>query len=71
MNGQCQQKDELIQKVQQHLLRLAELAKREAKIIRDTEDVIWLAIDKEIENEIGSKERCLGALKQHQKEHGC
>jgi hypothetical protein len=30
-----------------------------------------MAIDKEIENTLGEKERALGALREHQREHGC
>jgi len=31
----------------------------------------WKAIDQQIELEIGEKERCIGALNEHRREHGC
>lgn len=57
--------------VQQHLVHLAELARAEAEAITSKSDNTWLAIDREIENVVGEKERALGAFKQHQTEHGC
>jgi hypothetical protein len=67
----CKQKDELLEAVQRHLARLSELAHLEITAIQSKSDNTWLNIDKEIENTIGEKERALGALKQHQQEHGC
>jgi hypothetical protein len=52
-------------------MRLSELARQEAEAVKNRNDETWLAIDKEIENELGRKERALGALKEHQREHGC
>jgi hypothetical protein len=73
MDGPCERQQELVAKAQRHLLRLAELARCEAQIIagEGRETGQWLAIDQEIEAELGRKERSLGALRQHQKEHGC
>jgi hypothetical protein len=62
---------QLMTEVQQHLTHLAELARAEAEAISCKSDNTWLAIDREIEHAVGEKERSLGALKQHQNEHGC
>jgi len=32
---------------------------------------LWKEIDQQIELTIGEKERCIGALNEHRKEHGC
>jgi hypothetical protein len=71
VNGPCVRQQELIEQVQQHLIRLSELARREASLVATEEEAVWLAVDKEIENELGEKERALGALREHQREHGC
>jgi len=57
--------------VQHHLTHLAELARAEAEAINCESENTWLAIDQEIENTVGEKERALGAFKQHRAEHGC
>ena len=57
-------------RVQQHLLRLAELAHEEAGLVSH-DDPRWREVDQRIENELGEKERALGALKEHRREHGC
>jgi hypothetical protein len=63
-------RQELINKVQRHLLRLAELAHEEAALV-SWNDPRWKEVDQAIENVLGEKERALGALKEHRKEHGC
>ena len=57
--------------VQGHLLRLSELARKEAGLIGARDEGEWMAVDREIELDLGEKERSLGALREHQKEHGC
>jgi hypothetical protein len=71
MDQICARQQELIAEVQSHLMRLAELAREEAAVIARKDDEMWLKLDQEIENELGKKERSLGALKEHRKEHGC
>jgi len=66
----CARQHELLEKVQRHLLRLAELAHEEAGVIAKN-DPRWKDLDKTIENELGEKERTLGALREHQHQHGC
>ncbi len=69
--GPCTRQQQLIAEVQRHLIRLSELALQEASVITRKDDNTWLAIDKQIEHELGEKERCLGALREHREEHGC
>ena len=67
----CLRQQDLIGAVQQHLLRLAELARADADAVKIADLELALKIDKQIEEELGSKERAMGALKQHREEHGC
>ena len=53
------------------MIRLAELAKQESEAIATHNDAPILALDQDIENTLGLKERALGALTGHRKEHGC
>jgi len=67
----CEKQQELVAETQRHLIRLAELAKRESEAIATRNDSLILALDQDIENTLGLKERSLGALHEHRKEHGC
>jgi hypothetical protein len=69
--GPCTRQQELIAEAQTHLIRLAELARQESEAIANRNENVVLAIDKEIENALGAKERSLGALHEHREEHGC
>jgi hypothetical protein len=67
----CPREQELNEDVQRHLRRIAELAHAEREALQDRHTNLWVKLDKEIELEIGEKERSIGALNQHRKEHGC
>ena len=67
----CRKKQELMAEVQRQLVHLAELARAESAAIENLTGNTWIAIDKEIENTIGAKERAIGALREHNEEHGC
>jgi hypothetical protein len=71
MEAPCARQQQLMAEVQRHLVRLADLAHEEAEALKVNGSREWLAIDKEIEFELGEKERALGALKGHRQEHGC
>jgi hypothetical protein len=60
-----------VDETQRTLLRLAELARHQAEALRTGADNLIMALDKEIETTLGEKERTLGALQGHRKEHGC
>jgi hypothetical protein len=61
----------LMEEVRDTLGRLSDLMQREREAVGSASDEEMLAIDKEIENGIGVKERQMGSLRQHRKEHGC
>jgi hypothetical protein len=62
---------ELMDRVQQHLHRIAELSRDTAEAVRNRNENLTRELDKLVENEIGAKERALGAMRQHRDEHGC
>ncbi|HXS95975.1 MAG TPA: hypothetical protein VN736_15325 [Candidatus Limnocylindrales bacterium] len=67
----CLLKQQLIDGVQKHLIRLSELAKDAAEALRMQDDMRVDETDREIERELGAKERAMGALREHAREHGC
>jgi hypothetical protein len=67
----CKQQQELMEVVQQHLLRIAELSRATADAVANRNENMTRELDREVEEEIGRKERALGALRQHRHDHGC
>jgi len=67
----CQMKIALMSAAQKALTDLAELMHRQREAIASESENTLLAIDREIEVRLGEKERAMGALQQHRKEHGC
>jgi hypothetical protein len=67
----CRQQQELIDKVQEHLIRIADLSRATAEAVAHRNEHMTRELDREVEEEIGKKERALGALRQHRADHGC
>jgi len=67
----CPKQEELTKETQMHLIRLSELARLESEAIASRNENLIIALDQDIENTLGLKERALGALHEHRKEHGC
>ena len=65
----CLRQQELIEDVQRHLIRISELSRATADALAAGSEGLALEIDKEVE--LGMKERAMGALHQHRREHGC
>jgi len=53
------------------LSRLANVATIQAETFRSGNESEFVRLDKEIELIVGEKERAIGALRQHSKEHRC
>lgn len=70
-SGPCVEQQRLIEVVQQHLIRIAELSRATADAMASRNDDLIAELDRQVEREIGEKERALGALRQHRKDHGC
>ena len=67
----CEEQQHLIEEVQRHLILISELSRAAAEAIGNRTENLVSALDKQIELEVGAKERALGALRQHRLEHGC
>jgi hypothetical protein len=52
----------LIERVQKHLLRIAELSRATADAVANRNENLTRQLDIQVEKEIGEKERALGAL---------
>jgi hypothetical protein len=57
--------------VREVLLSLANLATMQAEMSHTGNDSEFERLDKQIELIVGEKERAIGALRQHSKEHRC
>jgi hypothetical protein len=60
-----------MEQVQHHLLRIAELSRAMADAVANRNENLTRELDKQVEKDIGAKERALGALRQHRADHGC
>jgi len=69
--GSCCLQQELIEDVQRHLIRISELTRAVAEALKNKNENLAAEIDKEVDLELGRKERAMGALHQHRKEHCC
>ena len=67
----CLKQQQLIERVQTHLIRLGELARSATAAIAAGHENTLMELDRQIELEVGEKERAMGALREHRKEHGC
>ncbi len=67
----CPQQQKLIGEVQKHLIRIAELSRAAADAVANGNENLTRELDKQVEAEIGKKERARGRLRQHREDHGC
>jgi len=67
----CLHQQQLIASVRRHLSEIEALSKGMSDAIGKREDEISARLDSDIENELGLKERAMGAWNQHRSEHGC
>lgn len=58
-------------KVTSILQRIADLTSAQLVAFQARDQVLFMTLDKELENAMGAKERAVGAMRQHAKEHGC
>ena len=70
-NQPCREQQSLIECVQEHLLRIADLSRDTAQAVASRNENLTRELDSQVEQELGAKERALGALRQHRHEHGC
>ena len=67
----CGRRAKLAQAVQEILQRIADLTKAQLETFQRRDETELMRLDKELENAMGLKERSIGALREHEKEHGC
>jgi hypothetical protein len=66
----CDEREALKAKVSRALHDIIEFSDKLLSALEANES-IPLAVDKDLETFVGVKERALGALAQHRKDHGC
>ena len=67
----CPEYDRLSIEVENVLGNLAQVATLLLDLFRSRDLTGVYGLDKELEITVGEKERCIGALRQHVKEHNC
>ena len=67
----CAQYSTLQSEVEEILDRLTKLTTLQLESFRERDYEAFMKLDRELELVVGKKERFLGALRQHAKEHGC
>jgi hypothetical protein len=71
MAEQCQEYANLQHELQLTLQTLSDLTKSMLDAFRANDRNAFSRLDKELETSVGRKERVVGALRQHLKEHKC
>jgi hypothetical protein len=69
--NRCPEYVKLESEVESVLQKLTEITSAQLAAFQENDPVRVFRLDKELELTIGEKERALGALRQHVKEHGC
>jgi hypothetical protein len=67
----CPYQQKLMADVQDHLMQISQLARAVAEALANGNENFAAELDKQVDLELGKKERAMGALHQHRKEHGC
>ena len=67
----CLQQQELMADVQRHLMEVSKLTRAVAEALADGNENTAAVLDRQVDIELGKKERAMGALHQHRKEHNC
>ena len=67
----CDTYAELTAEVEAVLKKLVDLVNAQREAFLHEQAAEFMRLDKQLENTLGEKERFIGALREHQKEHGC
>ena len=70
-SNKCPEYAALEDNVTEALQKLVELIDAQLAAFRAREHGTFMRLDKELEMAVGQKERVIGALRQHAKDHGC
>ena len=67
----CPEREKLKADASKALQDIIEFTNRLLKSVNNEQLASFIALDKDLENAVGAKERAFGALAQHRKDHGC
>jgi hypothetical protein len=67
----CEVHDRLTAEAHAQLKKLSQLVGKQVQAFEVSDHDKFMRYDKELENALGEKERRIGALRQHDEEHGC
>jgi len=67
----CPERDKLQADAKKTLEQLIVLTNKQISALNQNDSTTLMALDKQLENAFGAKERSFGALSQHTKDHGC
>jgi hypothetical protein len=67
----CQTYDELVKTVEKCLSEIADTTTAQLQAFQKSEHAKVMELDKHLELMVGEKERSIGALREHMKEHHC
>jgi hypothetical protein len=70
-SNKCPEYAALEDQVTEALQKLVDLIGAQLAAFRAREHGTFMRLDKELETAVGHKERVIGALRQHAKDHGC
>ena len=70
MAKECSRCVELSGVVDEVLDKLVTLTKEQLTAFREQDHIRFMRLDKELELTVGQKERSIGALREHRREHG-
>lgn len=71
MAHKCPEYDALRSEIEEVLENLRESAAAQLQAFRSGDNARFRALDDKIELTVGAKERIVGAIRQHAREHGC
>ena len=71
MIARCEQYEHLAQDVENCLDQIVHITTGQLEAFQSNDHATLMRLDKELELTVGSKERAIGALREHMKEHGC
>lgn len=69
--AKCTRHDELLEEAQKVLESIHELSAKQVETIEQGVSQRFLSMDRQLELAMGEKERAIGALREHDREHGC
>ena len=71
MAAHCEKYDQLAEDVERCLDQIAQTTTEQLQAFQSDDHATLMRLDKKLEQMMGSKERAIGALREHRKEHGC